>query len=81
MSTSILVALSLTELRNLLAKTREHDDRCYVMFLLITLHGLRVSEAIELRRRNFATSGGGMVLDRPAAQRFEKDNSKAHREY
>jgi type 1 fimbriae regulatory protein FimB len=62
MSTSIPVALSLTELRNLLGKTREHDHRCYVMFLLMTLHGLRVSEAIDLRRRNFATSGAEWFL-------------------
>jgi type 1 fimbriae regulatory protein FimB len=62
MSTSIPVALSLTELRHLLAKTREHDDRCYVMFLLMTLHGLRVSEAIDLRRQNFTPSGAKWFL-------------------
>jgi len=40
----------------LLNKTREHDHRTYLLFLVTVLHGLRVSEVIQLRVRDFHSS-------------------------
>jgi integrase len=56
------VALTQPELRGLLTVSRDRDYRAYVLFLITTLHGLRVSEAIALRRRDFAISGDVIFL-------------------
>jgi type 1 fimbriae regulatory protein FimB/type 1 fimbriae regulatory protein FimE len=56
------VALTQTELRSLLTTCHHHDYRAYVMFILTTLHGLRVSEAIALRRRDFTVNDGTIFL-------------------
>lgn len=52
-----LIALTPTELRALLTKAQEHSQMFYVMFLLTACHGLRVSEVINLKRRQFSTTG------------------------
>jgi type 1 fimbriae regulatory protein FimB len=51
------VALTQPELRSLLTVSREQEYRAYVFFLITTLHGLRVSESIALRRRDFTVNG------------------------
>jgi len=51
------VALTPQELRNLLMVTREQDHRAYVVFLLTVCHGLRVTEATSLRRKDFTLNG------------------------
>jgi integrase len=56
------VALTQPELRSLLTVSREQEYRAYVLFLVTTLHGLRVSEAIALRRRDFAVNGDVIFL-------------------
>jgi len=56
------VALTQSELRGLLTVSRERDYRAYVLFLITTLHGLRVSEVIALRRRDFAVNGDMIFL-------------------
>lgn len=56
------VALTQPELRSLLTVSREQDHQAYVLFLVTTLHGLRVSEAIALRRRDFAVNGDVIFL-------------------
>jgi integrase len=56
------VALNSTELRNLLTVTRERDHRAYVLFLVTVCHGLRVTEAINLRRRDFSFNGSTLYL-------------------
>lgn len=55
MSMKPIVAFTPEELRAFLTKTKEHDERAYVMFLLMVCHGLRVSEVIALRRRDFSS--------------------------
>jgi len=62
MSDQTPIALSVTELRDLITTTKAHDERCYVMFLLMVFHGLRVSEAIDLRRKNFTKAGEQVFL-------------------
>lgn len=63
MSTKSPVALSFDELKALLMKAREHNDtRSYVLFLIAASHGLRVSEVINLKRLNFATTTGVTYL-------------------
>ena len=52
-----VIALTENELRALLIKTRDHDHRCYLMFLVTALHGLRVTELINLRVKDFAFNG------------------------
>jgi integrase len=59
---NIPVALNAQELRALLAETRQQDTTAYVLFLLTVCHGLRVTEAISLRRRNFSTTAGVTYL-------------------
>src|SRR5580658_3607424 len=54
-------ALTPEQLHAFLAKTQEHDQRAYVLFLLSVCHGLRVSESIELRRQNFSTTLTGEI--------------------
>ena len=56
------VALTYPELRSLLTISREQEYRAYVLFLITTLHGLRVSESIVLRRRDFAVNGDMIFL-------------------
>jgi integrase/recombinase XerD len=56
------VALNSTELRNLLTVTRERDHRAYVLFLIAVCHGLRVTEVINLRRRDFNLTGENIYL-------------------
>jgi len=56
------VALTQPELRSLLTVSREHDYQAYVLFLITTCHGLRVSEAIALRRRDFTVNRGVIYL-------------------
>jgi integrase len=56
------VAMTPQELRNLLTVTREQDYRAYVLFLVTVCHGLRVTEAITLRRRDFSVNGSTLYL-------------------
>lgn len=63
MNKSSVVALTSQELASLLAVTKKHNPQFYVMFLLSVVHGLRVSEAIKLRRSNFTTAGGELWLN------------------
>ncbi len=56
------VALTPQELRDLLTVTREQDNRAYVLFLVTVCHGLRVTEAINLRRRDFSVNGPTLYL-------------------
>lgn len=57
------VAMTLLELNSLLLKAKEHrDERAYVMFLLGAMHGLRISELINLRRQNFSQASGEIYL-------------------
>lgn len=75
---NIPVALTPLELRNLLTKTREQDSRTYVMFLLITMHGLRVSEAINLRRQNFTRGAGVSYLTVQRLKGSKKTTQRLH---
>jgi|ERR1700722_838662 len=59
---NVPVALTPIELRNLLAVTREQDYRAYVLFLVTVCHGLRVTEAINLRRRDLSVNGSTLYL-------------------
>jgi type 1 fimbriae regulatory protein FimB len=57
------VALTKPELHSLLMTARDREYQAYVLFLITTLHGLRVSESIALRRRDFkATINGDIFL-------------------
>jgi integrase len=62
MSTQAPVALAPSELRNLLTATMANDYRAYVMFLIGVMHGLRVTEIINLRRRDFRKDGDTIFL-------------------
>jgi integrase len=55
-------AWALTEVKSLLAVTREKDYSFYVLLLISILHGLRVSEAINLRKQNFVMIRGELRL-------------------
>jgi len=56
------VALTPHELRDLLTVSREQDYKAYVLFLVTVCHGLRVTEAINLRRRDFSVNGPTLYL-------------------
>jgi integrase/recombinase XerD len=56
------VALTSHELRMLLSKAKDHDNRAFVLFLVAASHGFRVSEVINLKRRNFTESASGSYL-------------------
>lgn len=58
-----IIALTHEELRALLTKARDHDHRCYLMFLVATVHGLRVSEVIELKAKNFRFDGSNWYIE------------------
>ena len=66
-----VIALTESELRALLEKTREHDRRTYLMFLVTVLHGLRVSELINLRVKDFSFDGTDWYL---TVQRLKGSN-------
>jgi integrase/recombinase XerD len=69
---STIKAFTPEQLHAFLAKTQEHETRAYILFLLSVCHGLRVSEAIELRRQNFSiTTGGDIYL---TVQRLKGSN-------
>jgi Phage integrase family len=56
------IALTPEELLSVLKEALENNDRqSYVMFLIIVSHGLRVSEALSLRRRDFDETANGKV--------------------
>jgi len=57
-----IIALTHEEVVALLTKAREHDHRAYLMFLVCVLHGLRVSELLDLRVKNFTVSDGEIYL-------------------
>jgi integrase len=59
---NVPVALTPIELRNLLAATRDQDHRAYVLFLVTVCHGLRVTEAINLRRKDFSAAGSTLYV-------------------
>jgi integrase/recombinase XerD len=66
------IALRPEELRALLEVTLAQDDReAYVIWLIGVAHGLRVSELIELRRRDFEETPTGMQL---TVQRLKNSN-------
>jgi|HubBroStandDraft_1064217.scaffolds.fasta_scaffold34219_3 integrase/recombinase XerD len=66
------LALTPEELRALLEATLAHNDReAFVMFLIGVAHGLRVSELIELRRRDFEETATGIQL---TVQRLKNSN-------
>lgn len=66
-----VIALTEGELRALLEKAREHDWRTYLMFLVTVLHGLRVSELINLRIKDFSFNGSDWYL---TVQRLKGSN-------
>jgi len=66
-----VIALTQDELRALLVKTREHDHRTYLLFLVKVLHGLRVSEVINLKVKDFTFDGTDWYL---AVQRLKGSN-------
>jgi integrase len=55
-------AWNLTEMKQLLSVARKDNESFYILLLVSILHGLRVSEAINLRKRNFVLIGGRMKL-------------------
>jgi integrase/recombinase XerD len=66
------LALTPEELRRLLQVTLAKNDReAYVMWLIGVAHGLRVSELIELRRRDFEDTTTGIQL---TVQRLKNSN-------
>lgn len=71
-----IIALTHDELRTLLTKAREHDHRCYLMFLVAVVHGLRVSEVIELKVRNFRFDGSNWYLETQRLKGSLKTNQK-----
>jgi integrase/recombinase XerD len=62
MANRVPVALTATELRALLTVTREQNFHFYVFCLVTLSHGLRVSETIALRRRNFSVEKATVYL-------------------
>src|ERR1700747_2842856 len=48
-----LIALSKGELLKLLKTARERNHKHFCLFLLMAVHGLRISEAVQLRTTNF----------------------------
>jgi integrase len=58
----VVVALTPEELKSLLLVARDENFQFYVLVLITVCHGLRVSEAIALRRSNFSVSAGGTFL-------------------
>lgn len=73
---NVPVALTPIELRNLLTVTREQDYRAYALFLVTVCHGLRVTESINLRRKDFSTSGSTLFL---TVQRLKGSEKTAQR--
>jgi len=71
MSGKAVIALTESELRALLLKTREHDHRAYLMFLVTVLHGCRVSELVNLRAKHFSFDGTDWYL---TVQRLKGSN-------
>jgi integrase len=53
MSRTRMSAWTQDEFVNLLAVAKQHNERHYVMFLIMGLHGLRASEVINLTTENF----------------------------
>ena len=72
-----IVALTPEELRALLTKARERDQRAYLLFLVAVLHGLRVSEVINLRTRDFSCRLWHDDSDREAVERLQRNNPAA----
>src|SRR5438270_200493 len=66
-----VIALIQDELRALLLKTREHDYRSYLLFLVKVVHGLRVSEVINLKVKDFTFDGKDWYL---TVQRLKGSN-------
>lgn len=63
-----IIALTKDELTALLTKTREHSHEVYLLFLVAVVHGLRVSELINLKVKDFVVDGGELYL---TAQRLK----------
>lgn len=61
-TSGIVTALTPEELRALLLVTRRQDFSFYVLVLIATCHGLRVSEVINLTRSDFSTGTDGTYL-------------------
>lgn len=57
-----IIALTPEELRALLLVARDRDFSFYVLVLIATCHGLRVSEAISLKRSDFTTDADSTYL-------------------
>ena|SRR2546427_8352468 len=55
-------AWDISEVKSLLAVTQKNDYSFYVLMLIAIFHGLRVSEACNLRKRDFVVIGGQMKL-------------------
>jgi integrase len=73
------VALTHEELRALLSVTRDHDLRVYVLFLISVCHGLRVSEAIALRKSNFKSYGDVVYITVERLKGSEESTQKLNR--
>jgi integrase/recombinase XerD len=71
MTGKAVVALTQDELRALLLKTREHDHRAYLLFLITVLHGCRVSEVINLKVKDLSFDGTDWYL---SVQRLKGSN-------
>jgi site-specific recombinase XerD len=71
-----IVALAPEELRALLTVARERDQRTYLLFLVTVLHGLRVSEVIQLRVRDFNINSDAMTL---TVKRLKSSNETTQR--
>lgn len=55
-------AWSIDETKALLRVARKNDPQFYVLLLICMCHGLRVSEAVSLRKRDFVVIGGRMKI-------------------
>lgn len=62
MKNGTITALTLEELRSLLLVTLGRDYSFYVLVLIAVHHGLRISEAISLKRSDFTEGADGIYL-------------------